>query len=128
VNINVENFVSTLINRVKEEISYIKGPIVGGINPILEFCIRFADTYEDEICKNSQFGDEEYEKRVENMLKTMKEILLNKEIISYVNRDNNIWDMKISEHKKSPTETRYWNQKTAMVFMEGVIKDTNKGI
>lgn len=127
-NIDVENLVITLIDKVKEDISYIKGPVLDGVNPLLDFCIKFADTYEDDICKNKQFDKDQYENRIDNMLKLMRDILLHDEIVSYVNRDNNVWDMKISEHKKSPTETRYWNQKTAMVFMEGVIKDTNKGI
>jgi hypothetical protein len=128
VNFDVEVMVPRLIGTVKEEISYIRGPIIDGVNPILEFCIIFADTYEDDYTKKGQFSDEMYEKRVDDMLKTIREILLHKEVISYVDRDNNNWGVKVSQTKKTPTETRYINQKTAMVFMEGVIKDTNKGI
>jgi hypothetical protein len=50
------------------------------------------------------------------------------DIVSYVNREVEDWDIKFSDHKKSTSSTRIWNQQVALTLLDQVLKDTNKGI
>jgi hypothetical protein len=58
----------------------------------------------------------------------MRDILLNNEMVSFVDRTNSEWKVMLSDTKKSPKQTRYWNQKTAQEALSAIIHDTNKGI
>jgi hypothetical protein len=97
-------------------------------NPIVEFCVKFADGYEDETISNKQFNDEEYIERVDKVLDTLRHILLNKDMVSFVDRTNSDWKIMLSDAKKSPTQVRYWNQKICKEFFNQIISDTNKAI
>lgn len=97
-------------------------------NPVVSFCINFADTYEDEFINKKQFNETEYEERVEKILETLREVLLNKDMVSFVDRTNYDWKVMLSDSKKSPKQTRYWNQKIAQEVFISTLQDTNKGI
>ena len=97
-------------------------------NPIVNFCINFADTYEDEVISKKQFSDKEYTERVDKALGILRQILLNKEMVSFVDRTNSDWKVMLSDAKKSPKQTRYWNQNVSKEFLTAILSDTNKGI
>ena len=82
----------------------------------------------DEIISKKQFNDNEYEERVEKVLETLRGILLNKEMVSFVDRTNSDWKIMLSDTKKSPKQTRYWNQRIAQEVLSSTLHDTNKGI
>lgn len=127
-NFEVDNFVEVLIEKVIENFDELsKEPTVEN-NPIIGFCVEFSDTYKDEITEIDRFTDEQYEERVEKVINYVKEILLEKTIVSHVNRDTEDWEIKHSEGKKSDHQTRIWNQKVALTLLDTVLRDTNKGI
>jgi hypothetical protein len=97
-------------------------------NPIVNFCINFADTYEDEIISKKQFSDKEYIERVDKALGILRQILLNKEMVSFVDRTDSDWKVMLSDAKKSPKQTRYWNQNVSKEFLTAILGDTNKGV
>ena len=97
-------------------------------NPIVNFCINFADTYEDEVISKKQFSDKEYTERVDKALDILRQILLNKEMVSFVDRTNSDWRVMLSDAKKSPKQTRYWNQNVSKEFLTAILSDSNRGI
>ena len=97
-------------------------------NPIVNFCINFADTYEDEIISKKQFSDKEYIERVDKALGILRQILLNKEMVSFVDRTDSDWKVMLSDAQKSPKQTRYWNQNVSKEFLTAILGDTNKGV
>lgn len=126
---NIEKMVSTLIKSVLENKENLTKVVTDKMkNPVVEFCVEFADTYEDEMISKKQFNEEEYTERVDDILTSVREILLNKDMVSFVDRTNSEWKVMISDSKKSPKQTRYWNQKVAQEILGSIIRDTNKGI
>lgn len=126
---NIEKMVTTLVKKVNENQELLSQPVVEKtVNPIVEFCVEFADTYEDEIINKKQFNDEDYIERVDKILDSIRNILLNKEMVSFVDRTNSDWKVMLSDSKKSPKQTRYWNQKIAQEVLSSTLRDTNKGI
>lgn len=129
---DMEKMMNNLIKEITEKNNLLNDektdPKDKSNNPIVKFCIEFADTYEDEIISKKQFSEEEYEERVEKILNVMRDILLNNEMVSFVDRTNSDWKIMLSDAKKSPKQTRYWNQKTAQEALSAIIHDTNKGI
>jgi len=97
-------------------------------NPIVEFAVVFADTYDDDIISKKQFSDTEYIERVDKILDTVRHILLNKELVSFVDRTSSDWKIMLSDAKKSKNQTRYWNQTVSKEFITAILSDTNKGI
>ena len=94
----------------------------------MSFCIDFADIYEDEIINKKQFNSEEYTERVDKILDSLRTILLNSEMVSFIDRTNSDWKIILSDSKKSGKQTRYWNQKIAQEVLLSTLQDTNKGI
>lgn len=126
---NIEKMVSKLISSVAEHQEILNKPIIDkAVNPLVEFCVEFADTYEDEIISKKQFNEEEYVERVDKILDSIRQILLNKEMVSFVDRTDSNWKIMLSDSKKSPKQTRYWNQKIAQEVLSSTLRDTNKGI
>lgn len=126
---NIEKMVNSLVKKVIENEEVLEKPIVDkATNPIVEFCVEFADTYEDEIISKKQFNNEDYTERVDKILDSLRHILLNKEMVSFVDRTNSDWKIMLSDSKKSPKQTRYWNQKIAQEVLSSTLRDTNKGI
>jgi len=126
---NIEKMVTTLVKKVIEGEENLSKPIVDKVtNPIVEFCVEFADTYEDEIISKKQFNNEDYTERVDKILDSVRHILLNKEMVSFVDRTTSDWKLMLSDSKKSSKQTRYWNQKIAQEILTSTLRDTNKGI
>jgi hypothetical protein len=126
---NIEKMVNTLVKKVTEGEENLSKPITDKVtNPIVEFCVEFADTYEDEIISKKQFNNEDYTERVDKILDSLRHILLNKEMVSFVDRTTSDWKLMLSDSKKSSKQTRYWNQKIAQEVLSSTLRDTNKGI
>ena len=123
----VEKMMESLIKELETK-DFVDTNVKGEKNPIVQFCIEFSDLYEDENIIKNQFNDEEYEERVDKILETLKTILLNKEMVSFVDRTNPDWKIMLSDAKKSPKVTRYWNQNVTKEFLTAILSDTNKGI
>lgn len=124
---DVEKMMESLIKELETK-DFVDTNVKGEKNPIVQFCIEFSDLYEDENIIKNQFNDEEYEERVDKILETLKTILLNKEMVSFVDRTNPDWKIMLSDTKKSPKVTRYWNQNVTKEFLTAILSDTNKGI
>lgn len=124
---DVEKMMESLIKELETK-DFVDTNVKGEKNPIVQFCIEFSDLYEDENIIKNQFNDEEYEERVDKILETLKTILLNKEMVSFVDRTNPDWKVMLSDAKKSPKVTRYWNQNVTKEFLSAILNDTNKGI
>jgi hypothetical protein len=124
---DVEKMMESLIKELETK-DFVDTNVKGEKNPIVQFCIEFSDLYEDENIIKNQFNDEEYEERVDKILETLKTILLNKEMVSFVDRTNPDWKIMLSDAKKSPKVTRYWNQNVTKEFLTAILSDTNKGI
>ena len=126
---NIEKMVNNLVKKVIENEEYLNIPVVDkATNPIVEFCVEFADIYEDEIISKKQFNNEDYTERVDKILDSLRHILLNKDMVSFIDRTNSDWKLMLSDSKKSPKQTRYWNQKIAQEILSSTLRDTNKGI
>lgn len=126
---DVEKMVNDLIEAIqKNKESITKIDPDEKKDPFVLFSVNFADIYEDDLINEKQFNDEEYTERVDNLLGIMRQILLNKNLVSFVDKTGSNWRILESDIKKSEKETRYKNQKTAKEIFDIIIKDTNKGI
>jgi hypothetical protein len=133
INFNINNMVNDLVGRVEKHYDEINQPPSkddkGNItNPIVEFCVEFADTYEDEDTRRKTFSKEQYEERVDNILKTMRTVLLSDQMVSFVDRTDSKWKIMYSDTKKSSNQVRMWNQKRAIETLHGILNETNQGI
>jgi hypothetical protein len=128
-NFDISNMMSSLLDRVNEKgSSLLKTETDDPIdNPIVKFCVDFADSYEDEFTSRNTLSDEEYSERIDYLLIKLKEIFLNEKMVSHVNRDNTEWVFKFSEGEKSKQQTRYWNQKLGRQLINSFLSDINKG-
>jgi len=127
VRFELEKMVSDLIKKVGESMEELALPTTKEKNPILDFCIEFGDTYSDELTDIDIFTQEEYVERIDKALEFTRTVLLSDELVSYVNRDEDEWKIKYSDHKKSQSSVRVWNQQVALTLLDQVIKDVNKG-
>ena len=130
---DIEKMINDLIKKVTENqdmLTQNDGKTIKDkpVNPIVSFCIDFADIYEDEIINKKQFNSEEYTERVDKILDSLRTILLNNEMVSFIDRTNSDWKIILSDSKKSGKQTRYWNQKIAQEVLLSTLQDTNKGI
>jgi hypothetical protein len=133
INFEINTMVDELTRRVEENYEAINVPPnkdnVGNlVNPIVEFCVEFADTYEDDDIKKKVFSREQYTERVEKLLETVQTVLLSKEMVSFVDRSESEWKILYSDTKKSPTQVRMWNQKRAIETLHGILNETNQGV
>jgi hypothetical protein len=127
LNINIHTLLSKLIKDVNNDIEKLMEPVTKEGNPIIDFCINFADTYEDEYSISKMMSKEDYETNIDKILNTLREILLNNDLISYVEKNpNKGWVLNKSEHKKSINQTRFWNQQKAIDFLKITISEINK--
>jgi len=133
INFKINTMVDELTRRVEENYEVINVPPnkddAGNlVNPIVEFCVEFADTYEDDDIKKKVFSREQYTERVEKLLETVQTVLLSKEMVSFVDRSESEWKILYSDTKKSPTQVRMWNQKRAIETLHGILNETNQGV
>jgi len=123
---DIEKMLESLIKEIENQ--DLSGVTDDNKSTIVNFCINFADSYEDEVISKKQFSDKEYTERVDKALGILRQILLNKEMVSFVDRTNSDWKVMLSDAKKSPKQTRYWNQNVSKEFLTAILSDTNKGI
>lgn len=128
VSFDMEFLFEQLLSEVKEQIYKINGPVTKESNPIVDFCVNFADKYEDENTLKLFLTNEEYSNRIDKITTTLVNILKNDKMISYVNRNNLDWEIFTNDDERGPKNTRMWNQKIATEFLSTVLNDTNKGI
>lgn len=104
------------------------GDLLKQKDPIVEFCVNFSDSYEDEETLKSFLSEEDYEKKVNLILDKMRSVLLNnRNVLSFKNTGTD-WDIKLSEEKRSVSHVRFWNQKMSNSFLLQSLSDVNKGI
>jgi hypothetical protein len=125
---DLEQMLSSLLESVKNNIDGILSPETKEKNPIVDFCVNFADTYEDETTSKNNLSDEEYEEKINNLLSTMKEILLNRSMVSYVNKENDSHKLTLSKTNRSINQTRFWNQSISKNFLNSFLSEINKGL
>ena len=133
INFDINNMVDTMLQSVIKNYEEIVKPANkdedGNVsNPIVEFCVEFADTYEDDDIKRKVFTKEQYVERVDKVLETLRTVLLSNEMVSFVDRTDNDWKILYSDAKKSPNQVRVWNQKRAIETLHGILNETNQGI
>ena len=97
-------------------------------NPIVDFCVDFADGYEDELTNKTTLTDEEYQEKINKVLDITKSVLLNESLVSYVNNSNGEYKIELSKAKKNTQQTRFWNQSVAKSFVNSTLSEINKGL
>jgi len=95
-------------------------------NNVVDFCVNFADTYEDDTINENTLTDEEYSLKVKKMLSTIETILLNDNIVSYVDKSDGEYKINIATNKRTKQQTRFWNQSTAKNFLNSILSEINK--
>jgi hypothetical protein len=140
LNFDIEILMSKLLEELHNnpKLSILPSPKVSSqeeinietdkYNKLTKFCVEFADKYEDSETVKNQFSNEDYEERVDKLLNTVKDVLLNKNITSFIDRTSTDWKIILSDKKSSKMNTRYWNQKISKELLTSVLSDTNKGI
>jgi hypothetical protein len=123
-NFNLENMVSKLIETISS------GDFNNNLekNSVIEFCVSFSDLYEDEETNKKYLNEDEYELRVSQMISTIKEVLLNKKMVSYVNKEDNGFKINLSKTEKTKQQTRFWNQSVAKKLFDSALSEINKGL
>jgi len=128
VSFDIENMMAQILGEVEEKKADLQKDATPERNPIVEFCISFADNYEDQKTSEKRFSEEEYIERVDKILTHVRDVLLNKKRVSFVDRSDSEWLLKFSDEEKTPQATRLWNQKIAMELLKTTLMDTNRGI
>jgi hypothetical protein len=127
-NFDLGNMMGNLLLSVDENFENLSkfDPNHPEKNPIIDFCVNFADTYEDETINKNVLTDEEYTLKVKKLLLVMEEILLNENIVSYINKDNGEYEINLAKNKRTTQQTRFWNQSAAKNFLISVLSEINK--
>jgi hypothetical protein len=127
-NFNLENLLSELLESViKNESELVLEPTIE-FNPIVNFCIDFADNYSDELTSSSELTKEEYTQQVDKVLNYVRKVLLNDGMVSNVDKSDEEWVLKLSDKTKSVQSTRFWNQKMAKDLLIFSLSEINKGL
>lgn len=127
-NFDLEVMLSSLLESVNQNIDEITKPVTKESNPLLNFCVDFADTYEDGLTNKNTLTDEEYSNRIENMVSYLKEILLNDSMVSYVGKEGDEHKLNLVKSKRTKEQTRFWNQSVAKNFLNSYLSEINKGL
>jgi hypothetical protein len=125
---SLDRMLSEMIESVDKKMDYLSGEVTPESNPIVDFCIEFADNYEDEISSKKQLTNEEYTERVDNMLEYVRQVLLSDKMVTNVDKTSERWELKLSDTKKPQHTIRFWNQKTAKELLQFTLSDINKGL
>lgn len=127
-NFNLDNLLSKLLDDiVKNETSLMMEATIES-NPIVSFCIEFADNYSDELSTAKELTKEEYTEQVDKVLKYVRDVLLNDSMVANVDKSNDEWEIKLSDKTKSTQTTRFWNQKMAKDLLIFSLSEINKGL
>jgi len=127
---DLESMMSQLlevVNKKGKTILEVK-PSEPTSNPVVDFCVDFADTYEDELTNKNTLTEEEYKTKIEGMVSILKEILLNDSVVSYVGKEGDEHKLNLVESKRTKEQTRFWNQSVAKNFLNSYLSEINKGL
>ena len=129
-NFNLEEMMGNLLEVIdkKGDNIFKPNPEKPASNPIIDFCVDFADGYEDELTNKTTLTDLEYEEKINSILDTTKNVLLNKSLVSYVNNTVGKYKIELSKAKKNTQQVRFWNQSAAKSFLEATLSEINKGL
>lgn len=125
-NFDLENMMGELLESVSK--SNFEESDEPNKNPIVEFCINFADNYEDNETSKNLLSEEEYKDKINLLLVKLKEILLNDKMISYVDKTDDEYLLNISKQEKTKQQTRFWNQSVAKNLFNSFLSEINKGL
>lgn len=128
VNFVLEEMLSKLLEEIESKKEYLSQEATVENNPIVDFCVDFADNYTDGSTSKNVLTDEEYQLKVDKMLKYLREVLLNNNLVTNVDKSEMEWKVNISDKKKSVSSTRFWNQKVAKELFVFSLSDINKGV
>ena len=128
-NFDLENMMSELLGLVTEDLNNIfkTNSEEPDKNPTVEFCINFADGYEDDLTSKNTLTSEEYEKEIDSLLSKVREILVNTEMVSYVSKEQNDYKLNLTKTKRPKQQTRFWNQSVAKQLFDSALSNINKG-
>lgn len=127
-NFNLEKMMSELlevVNKDGDEIISVNSDTPEK-NPIVNFCVGFADNYEDEETSKIFVNEEDYQIKVGDLLTKLKEILLNEETVSYVSKEDDGYKLNIANVNRTNQQRRFWNQSVAKQFLNSVLSEINK--
>lgn len=129
-NFNLEVMMGELleIHHKKGDNIFKPNPEKPAENPVVNFCVDFADGYKDELTDKTTLTKEEYEAKIKEVLDITKNVLLNESMVSYVNKNDDGYKIELSEAKKNIQQTRFWNQSVAKSFLESTLSEINKGL
>ena len=127
-NFNLDNLLSELLDKIIKNETSLMEDITIEFNPIVSFCVDFADNYSDEFSESKELSKEDYTEQVDNVLKYVREVLLNEEMVSNVDKSNPEWVINLSDKTKSSQTTRFWNQKMAKDLFIFSLSEINKGV
>lgn len=129
-NFNLEKMMGKLLDVINERGQEIlkPDPKKPEKNPILEFCIQFADDYEDDKTSKNMLSDEEYEQKIDYLTQKIKEILLSKDTVSYVNKEKEEYNLNKAKTNKPKQQNRFWNQSVAKNLLASALSEINKGL
>jgi len=125
----LERMMEHLIKQVIENKAQLSKTITEKVNnPIVEFCVNFADVYSDEKIDKNRFTKEEYKERVTKILNILEKVLTDDKMVSLVDKTTGEWVILHSDAVVSESRIRTHNQKAAQEFLRQVLFDTNKGL
>ncbi len=126
-NFNLDNLLSKLLEEISKNKSHLMVEPTIELNPIVDFCINFADDYSDEKSVKNILSDEEYTEQVDKLLIYLKQVLLSDKMVKNVDKTEKEWVLNFSDKTKSVQSVRFWNQKTAKDLFIFSLSDINKG-
>jgi histone H3/H4 len=124
----LDNMMSELLEEVNNNIDVLTEETNGVENPIIQFCVNFADNYTDTLTTQNTLSKEEYTDKIKFLISKLETILLNDNMVSYVNKEDGDYNLKLSDNKKSYEQTRFWNQGVAKQLLESFLSNLNKGL
>ena len=129
-NFNLETMMGKLLEEVNKQGKGIMkfNPEKPEKNPIVDFCVNFADDYEDDKTSKNMLSDEEYEQKIDYLTQKIKEILLNENTVSYVNKEKEEYNLNIAQTNKPKQQRRFWNQSVAKNLLASALSEINKGL
>lgn len=130
VNFNLEMMMSELLEVINKKGKDIlkSNPEKPEKNPVVDFCIEFADNYEDDETSKNMLSDEEYNQKIDYLIQKIKEILLSENTISYVNKEKEEYNLNIAKTNKPKQQKRFWNQSVAKNLLSSALSEINKGL
>ena len=129
-NFNLDTMMSQLLEVVNEggENIFKVDPENPTDNPVVDFCVNFSDGYEDELTNKTTLTNEVYENKINDVINTVRGVLLNDSMVSYVNKIDDEYKIELSKAKKNTQQTRFWNQLVAKSFINSTLSEINKGL